>query len=241
MPRHKLTATRARSAGPGWHGDGDGLWLRVGKTGSRSWVFVVIRAGVRRELGLGAFGSVTLAQARVRADEIRNIIARGGDPMAERRAKAKLGRSFGAMADELFAVKSATFRSAQHGRLWQSSIATYAKPLLRIPVGEVSTDDVIKVLRPIWTEKAATASRVRGRIESILNYAASLGLRSGPNPAAWRGHLDSLLGAPQAAPRHHPAMPYGTIPQFWATLAAAPEPGRGRSAHHPFPPDPTRR
>lgn len=227
MARNKLTDTRVKSAKPGWHGDGDGLWLRVSPQGHRSWVFVSIRHGRRREMGLGAYGNgvaqVSLATARDKANAVREILGRGGDPfkeLPERVARAK-PRTFGEIADELLAAKEGDFRNEKHKAQWKMTLEVYAKPLRKLPVSDVSTDDVVRVLRPIWQEKHETASRLRGRIEKVLDYAKALKLRDGENPARWKGHLDHLLGARQKLTRgHHKAMPYIDVPAFFQSLAA---------------------
>ncbi|MER2509209.1 MAG: integrase arm-type DNA-binding domain-containing protein [Amaricoccus sp.] len=228
MARHKLTDTKVRAAGSGWHGDGDGLWLRVQLSGSRSWVFVSIRHGRRREMGLGPYGGgarqVSLAAARVKAEEVREILGRGGDPfreMGERQARVK-ARTFGEIADELIEVKAPTFRNAKHLDQWRMTLAVYAKPLRKLPVAEVSTDDVAAVLRPIWATKAETAGRLRGRVEAVLDYAKALGLRDGENPARLKGHLDHILGKrPRLTRGHHAAMPWADVPAFFARLREA--------------------
>jgi integrase len=226
MARHKLRDTMIKGLPPGRHGDGDGLWLYVQPSGTRSWVFIWIRQGIRREMGLGPYGSqsgkITLAEARARADEAREIIKHGGDPtkdMAHRQRQVKL-RTFGECADELLASKENTFRNDKHAAQWRMTLTEYAKALRKLPVADVSTDDVVRALRPIWTEKQETASRVRGRIEKVLDYAKAIGLRDGENPARWKGHLDHILPARQKLSRgHHAAMPYADVPEFMQRLA----------------------
>ncbi|WP_312887766.1 tyrosine-type recombinase/integrase [Mesorhizobium caraganae] len=225
MARHKLRDTQIKGLPAGRHGDGDGLWLYVQKSGTRSWVFICIRHGVRREFGLGSYGNasgkISLADARSRADEAREIIKHGGDPtkeMAHRRRTIKL-RTFGECADELLTSKENTFRNAKHAAQWKMTLAEYAQPLRKIPVGDVTTDDVVRVLRPLWAEKQETASRLRGRIEKVLDYAKAVGLRSGENPARWKGHLDHILPARQRLARgHHAAMAYADVPAFMGRL-----------------------
>ncbi|MDG4898059.1 integrase arm-type DNA-binding domain-containing protein [Mesorhizobium sp. WSM4976] len=225
MARHKLRDTQIKGLPAGRHGDGDGLWLYVNKTGTRSWVFIFIRQGIRREVGLGSYGNVSgkisLADARRRADEAREIVKNGGDPrkdMAHRRRMVKL-RTFGECADELLISKENTFRNEKHAAQWKMTLTEYAQPLRKIPVGDVTTDDVVRVLRPLWTEKQETASRLRGRIEKVLDYAKAVGLRSGENPARWKGHLDHILPARQKlAKGHHAAMPYADVPAFMVEL-----------------------
>ncbi|MER8844041.1 MULTISPECIES: tyrosine-type recombinase/integrase [Mesorhizobium] len=226
MARHKLRDTQIKGLPPGRHGDGDGLWLYVQPSGTRSWVFIWIRQGVRREMGLGSYGNasgkISLADARSRADEAREILKHGDDPskdMAHRRRLVKL-RTFGECADELLLSKENTFRNAKHAAQWKMTLTDYAHPLRKIPVADVTTDDVVRVLRPLWAEKQETASRLRGRIEKVLDYAKAVGLRSGDNPARWKGHLDHILPARQKLTRgHHAAMAYADVPAFMTLLA----------------------
>jgi len=225
VARHKLTTTQCKSLPPGRYGDGDGLWLYVKPSGTRSWVFIFIRQGVRRELGLGAYGTdsgkISLKEARERADEARDIIKNGGDPAKEMRHRRRMVkvRTFGECADELISAKASTFKNDKHLAQWRMTLETYAKPLRRLPIADVGTDDVVRVLRPIWEEKQETASRLRGRIEKVLDYAKAIGLRTGENPARWTGHLDHILPSRQKLTRgHHAAMPYEDVPAFMTRL-----------------------
>jgi len=228
MARDKLTDAALKSAAPGWHGDGDGLWLRVAPTGTRSWVFVWVRNGRRREMGLGGYGSgaaeVSLAAARDKAEQVRAILVRGGNPLSElpeRQARSR-HRTFGEVADEFLAVKQATFRNKKHAAQWRMTLTDYAAPLRNIPVSEIATGDLVRVLRPIWSSKHDTASRLRGRIEKVLDFAAATDLRSGGNPARWKGHLDGILGRREKLARGpHAAMPYRDVPAFMARLREA--------------------
>ena len=125
-------------------------------------------------------------------------------------------------ASNIKLMKAPTFRNEKHKAQWRMTLEVYAKPLLRLPVADVATDHVVRCLRPIWTEKAETASRTRGRIEAVLDYAKAIGLRTGENPARWKGHLDHVLGRPQKLTRgHHAAMPYRDVPAFMGRLADA--------------------
>jgi integrase len=180
--------------------------------------------GRQREMGLGSATVVSLADARRKRDEIRRILADGRDPIAERRgAKAAPAKAvtFGAFADTLVPELAKGFRNAKHAAQWTSTLAAYAAPLRSKPVSEIATDDVLAVLQPIWTTKTETASRVRGRIEHILDAAKTRGLRTGENPSRWRGNLQHLLPKRRKLTRgHHAAMPYGEVPAFVATLRA---------------------
>lgn len=208
---------------PGRHADGDGLYLVVDKSGAKRWVFLFKQAGKLREMGLGGLAKVSLADARGLAVDVRKIVAAGGDPIAERqRAKAAAVSSpdrFGPFAMALIDEISVGFRNAKHRAQWRSTVENYAQSLFPLRLDEIETDHVLRVLRPIWTTKAETASRVRGRIERILDAARARGLRSGENPARWRGHLDALLPKPTKLVRgHHAAMPYDQVPAFMARL-----------------------
>jgi integrase len=130
-------------------------------------------------------------------------------------------RTFGECADELLTSKENTFRNAKHAAQWKMTLTEYAQPLRKIPVGDVTTDDVVRVLRPLWADKQETASRLRGRIEKVLDYAKAVGLRSGENPARWKGHLDHILPARQRLARgHHAAMAYADVPAFMQDLVS---------------------
>jgi integrase len=224
MARNKLRATQVQAAmKPGVLGDGDGLYLRVSKSGAKSWIFVWRRRGRRREIGFGGIGNVSLAMAREKANEARAILGRGGDPateMAERQAAVQR-TTFGECADDLIARMESGWRNRMHAGQWKMTLTEYAKPLRALPVEDVTTDDVIRTLKPIWTTKPETASRTRGRIEKVLDHAKARGLRTGKNPARWRGHLALLLPArSKLAKAHLAAMPYGDVPGFLKRLRA---------------------
>lgn len=230
MARHKLTLTRIKAATkPGKLGDGDGLYLNIAKGGTRSWVFIFVRHGRRREMGLGAFESgtapISLAQARVKAEEVRAILARGGDPLAEVGARRlrKVIPTFGDVVTSFLSGKEGTWRNEKHRAQWFMTLGeAYCSRLLKQPVDAISTDDVVAVLEPHWRSKHETASRLRGRLENVLDYARVRGLREGENPARWKGHIEHLLPKPTAEQRmkrgHHAAIPYADAPTFMAAL-----------------------
>jgi len=214
-----LSVQKVKAAGPGRHGDGRGLFLYVKATGSRSWVLRYQVQGRRRDLGIGAYPDVTLAMARDRAAEARRLIAEGQDPIA-RKQQAK-PKTFHEAALELIESKRPGWKNAKHAGQWTATLDAYVFPKIgRMQVARVETADVIAALSPIWTQKPETASRVRQRIEAVLDYATALGIRSGENPARWRGHLDHLLPKTTKvrAVKHHPALPHAQIADFMADL-----------------------
>jgi len=211
---HKLTdRTCKASTRPGMLGDGGGLYLGIKASGSRSWSFIWKSSGKRHELGLGSYPAVTLAKARVLAAEHREAIADGRNPIAERRTEAV--PSFGECAEQFIKSMEPQWRNEKHRAQWRSTLSTYAEPIWSNSVSDIDTDDVLRVLNPIWQKRPETASRLRGRIERVLDFAKVRGWRSGENPALWRGHLKSILPARTKLSRgHHAAMPYVDIPEF---------------------------
>ena len=214
----QLTARKAETAKPGKYSDGGNLYLIVTPQGSRKWVLRFTWRGRAKEMGLGSLASVSLADARESAANARRLVAQGLNPIDERKHDQGIP-TFGKMADEVREALSAGFRNDKHKAQWKSTLATYAASLNTMPVDTITTDDILAVLKPIWTTKAETASRVRGRIEKVLDAAKAKGFRTGENPARWRGHLDHLLPRPIKMTRgHHAAMPYEDIASFIASL-----------------------
>lgn len=237
MPKklvNALTAVTVKNAGSGRHVDGGGLQLLVKPTGARSWVFRYMIAGKSREIGLGpAYGpdATSLADARDLAAALRLKVKSGIDPLAERdRAAAEAlaaaqaakvaGVTFREAADIHIKANRDGWRNAKHKQQWENTLSTYAYPIIGdLPIAGVETPHVIKVLEPIWREKPETASRVRQRIETVLDSAKARGFRKGENPARWRGHLDQVLPKRAKLSRgHHAAMPYTEVPAFMADL-----------------------
>jgi integrase len=213
----------------GRHNAGDNLYLSITKAGSRRWVFLYAYGGQRRELGLGsaANGHVTLAQAREKAIEARKLIISGDDPVKvmgkSARAIAERGiPSFGSFADNYLTAHGPKFRNDKHKAQWTMTLTTYCAPIRSKPVNEIDTADVLKVLQPIWAKIPETASRLRGRIENVLDSAKAQGFRDGlENPARWKGHLKSILPARQRLTRgHHAALPYDDLPALVTALRA---------------------
>jgi integrase len=214
----RLRARKVETAKPGKHSDGGNLYLIVARTGSRKWVLRFTWRGRGKEMGLGTPSTVSLADAREKAATARRKIAQGLNPIDERKRTGGVA-TFGEMADQVRETLSAGFRNEKHKEQWKSSLATYAAPLRDKPVDAIGTNDVLAILKPIWTTKSVTASRVRGRIEKVLDAAKAKGFREGENPARWRGHLDHLLPQPSKLARgHHAAMPYDEVAGFVANL-----------------------
>jgi integrase len=211
----RLIATIAK---PGRHADGGGLYLYVDSSGAKRWVFRFRFDSKRRDMGLGGLDSVPLALARERAAEARKTVALGLDPIAGRKTSAATP-TFGKFADEFVETKGSGWRSMRHKAQWRMTLTKYAAPLRGKTVDAIKTEDVLEALKPIWTLRPATAQRLRGRIEQVLDAARAVGCRSGENPARWKGHLDQLLPKRQKLVRgHHPAMPYAEVPAFVASL-----------------------
>ncbi|RME96447.1 MAG: DUF4102 domain-containing protein, partial [Alphaproteobacteria bacterium] len=216
-----LTARKVETAKPGRYTDGRGLILLVKPSGARSWVLRFQMNGRRRDMGLGAWPEVTLAMARERATEARRAIAEGRDPLEERSRIRSL--TFRAAAEALIEAKRSGWRNEKHAAQWESTLEAYVHPQLgALDVRSIGTQEVLGVLRPIWTDKPETASRVRQRIEAVLDSASALGARDGDNPARWKGHLDHLLPKRTSvrAVRHHAALDWREAPEFMNELAA---------------------
>ena len=220
---HRLSAVKvAKELAPGLYADGGGLYLRItaGKSAGKRWVFIYRRPsdGKRCEIGLGGLTAVPLAKAREKAAGAWAAVADGRDPLSDKQASRRVP-TFGEMADQHIAAMGASWRNPKHRAQWEMTLREYAKPLHDKPVGEITTTDVLEVLKPIWQTIPETASRVRGRIENVLDAAKVQGFRDGQNPAAWRGHLKLILPARQKLTRgHHAAMPIDQVPEFMAQL-----------------------
>ncbi len=232
-----LTAAGVKTKPPGRYGDGNGLYLYVRSAEARFWLFrYTPRGGKMREMGLGRAGAdqgaVSLADARAKAAELHKMVREGIDPLAQRETVAAQvaaqaqhaaikGTTFRTVAERYLAAHSDAWRNPKHRAQWRNTLETYAHPHMgNLPVGELGTEHVLAALEPIWRTKPETAARVRGRIESVLDYATSRDWRSGENPARWRGHLANLLPARgKVAPvQHHAALPWGEIADFLTAL-----------------------
>jgi integrase len=232
-----LTAAKVRTAKPGRHGDGGGLYLLVRSPEARFWVFryTVAGTGRLRDMGLGAASgpvAVSLAEARDKAAELRRLVKERVDPLEQRGAEAVAveaakqqaaakAKTFREVADLYLTAHDAGWRSAKHRQQWRNTLATYVYSHMGdLPVNEVETAHVMAALEPIWQAKPETASRVRGRIESVLDYAKARGWRNGENPARWRGHIANLLPPRSRVARvkHHAALPWQEVGAFMQAL-----------------------
>ena len=239
---HQLTAiTVANLKDKGLHPDGNGLYLRVTESGTKNWIYRYTLDGKARDMGLGPLTTVSLAKARAAADDCRRLRREGLNPIEARRAQRAVqaapearAPTFRACAEQLIASHEVGWRNAKHRQQWRNTLATYAYPIIgELPVTTVDTELVLQVLQqpiqiegskmtPLWNAKSETASRVRGRIESVLNWAKARNYRdrTSANPATWRGHLDHLLPARSKVRcvRHHPSLPYAEVPALTAEL-----------------------
>ena len=215
---------------PGLHAVGgvSGLSLQVTPRGARSWVLRVMVGGKRREMGLGGYPDVTLAGAKEAARAARAQISDGIDPVAERQSKRSAlaaavaaTMTFSEASITYIAAHESGWKSAKHAAQWRTTLESYAFPVIgKIAVADVETAHIMRVLEPIWLTKTETASRLRGRIESVLDWATVRGFRKGDNPARWRGHIEHLLAARAAVQKteHHSAMDYREVGAFMAQL-----------------------
>ena len=225
----KLSAVEvAKARGPAVLHDGGGLYLRVSPAGSKAWVFRFQLDGKRRDMGLGPFPDISLADARQKAtthrkqrhDGIDPLDARAAQRQAERVSVAK-GRTFRECAGEFIEKNRAGWRNAKHRQQWVNTLATYVYPTLgELPVATIDAGLLVQVLEPLWATKPETASRVRGRIEAVLDAATVRGFRNGPNPAQWKGNLAHILPARAKMRRveHHAALPFDDMPTFLTAL-----------------------
>jgi integrase len=220
---NRLTARTVQTLkAEGRHADGGGLYLTIGN-GGKSWIFLYRDrvTGRLREMGLGAVTAIPLQEARQSAAAARKLLHGGIDPLADKRSKravAMKARTFGDFTEEFLKSALAGFKNEKHRAQWESTLKTYAAPLWPMLLQQITTDDVFRVLEPIWHTKSETAKRLRGRIERVLSAAKAAGLRAGENPARWLDNLKARLGKQNKTKRHHPALPYKEAPAFMAKL-----------------------
>ena len=223
-----LAVASIKSRGIHFVGGVTGLALNVTKYGSRSWVMRFQIKGKRRDMGLGSYPSVTLAQARESARAAREVLRQGMDPVEHARAarqrlivEQETAVVFADAATHYIATHEHGWRNAKHAQQWRNTIDTYANPVIgKVPLRDIDVAMVRRILEPIWTTKNETASRVRGRIESIIDWGITMGYRSAANPARWKGHLEHLLAQPSKVARRtrQPALPYADMPAFMQAL-----------------------
>jgi integrase len=214
---------------PGFYGDGNGLYVQITPNG-RSWVFRFQMAGRRRDMGLGSLDVLSLAEARDRVHDARKLILDGKDPIEVRKAarvaalaEAAKAITFQACAEKYIAANKAGWKNAKHAEQWRNTLTTYAYPTIgELPVAAIDVAHVTTILEPIWATKSETASRVRGRIETVLDYARAHKWRQGENPALWKGHLENILPKRSKVKKqkHHPALPFDAAPVFMRQLRA---------------------
>jgi integrase len=221
----KLNARKVESlTSPGRHSDGQhNLYLSISSNGGKRWTFLYRWKGKRKEMGLGSAAHVSLAEARAFAMEARKNLNAGIDPLevkAEQRRASIAIPPFGAFADEYIQNQRAKFRNNKHVAQWEMTLSdAYCKAIRSKPLNELDTEAILKVLQPIWQKVPETASRIRGRIENVIDAAKVRGFYDGENPARWKGHLKAILPARQKLTRgHHAALPYDDIPSFIAGL-----------------------
>ncbi|PRY94347.1 tyrosine-type recombinase/integrase [Donghicola tyrosinivorans] len=231
----RLTAKQVNSASePGYYMDGGGLIMHISNNGGKRWLlrFNSPITGKRREMGLGAagHGGVLLAEVRDQAEAARKLVRAGIDPIDERNRSIEQQRqdaqrqkpvTFGQFCDEWMEANLRQYSNAKHQAQWRMTLTVYAEPLRSKAIQDIETNDVLEVLKPIWEEKPETAKRTQGRIERMLDAATAMGIRTGPNPATWRGHLSNLLPKqPKGKRGHHAAMPWRALPDFIPSLRA---------------------
>ncbi|MFC0205871.1 tyrosine-type recombinase/integrase [Novosphingobium soli] len=241
-----LTQIEIRNAKPGMHADGGGLYLSVKSSGAKSWLYRYQIAGRRREMGLGALTVLPPVEARAEAARLKATVRQGTDPLEvkaeeqrERQIAAQIEQvgqklqaaTFRRVAEDHIAMQEAGWKNSKHRQQWENTLKTYVYPVVGdMPVGEINAEHVLQILKPIWNNKTETATRVRMRIEAILDAAKVKGLRQGENPARWRGNLDAVLPAKSKVHKvkHHDAMDWKLVPSFWRSLVD--QPGMGALA-----------
>ena len=231
MPRQKnrLTPVEVKNAsGPGYYPDGDGLQLQISASGAKSWVYRFTIAGRQRDMGLGPLEDVTLAKARAQRDEAKALLRKGIDPIEQRKSEKSAnllryaaGKTFAECAGDFIRQHRSAWSNPKHAAQWATTLENYAFPRIgKLSVQTIETPHIISILEPLWATRTETASRLRGRIENILDWATVRGYRKGENPARWRGHLDKLLPARAKVQKteHHPALDYRQMGEFMAAL-----------------------
>lgn len=206
---------------PGRHADGNGLYLVVREGGAKSWCLIININGRRRELGLGPISAVSLSDARAKRDEALRLRQQRVDPLEfwRRAKKDKDAPTFGSVALEFISSHESGWKNEKHRKQWRSTLETYAASIWDKAIADVDVQDVLEILKPMWLTKPETARRLRGRIERVLDAAKAVGVRSGENPALWKGNLAHWLPTQDDETEHHAAMPYEQLPRFFVQLA----------------------
>ena len=219
---HRLTAVTVKALSePGRYADGNNLYLSISSNGGKRWVFFYKFRGKQREMGLGSARTVKLQDARKKADDARQSLADGIDPIAAKGRQS--GLTFEQCATRYIAAHKPGWKNAKHAAQWELTLKAYAYPAIGSSfVADIDTAAVKSVIGPIWESKNETAARVRGRMEQVLDWARVHGYREGDNPARWRGHMDKLLASRKRVRKrgHHAALPYTGLPDFWKALRA---------------------
>jgi integrase len=215
-------------SGRGYYADGGGLYFRISEFDTRSWAFRYTKLGKAREMGLGSYPDVTLKEARESATRARQSLRESRDPINERKAarSAMLAErtsslTFTECAKAFMEAKEHEWKNAKHGSQWRNTLNNYAYPIIgKLLTRDIEQSHILKILKPIWVDRNETASRLRGRIESVIDYAIAHGYRKEANPARWKGHLDKILAAPKKVQKvkHHAALDYRQVGQFMANL-----------------------
>ena len=227
-----LTALQIKHAKEGMHADGNGLYLRVQASGAKSWIFRFQLNRKRREMGIGTLADKSAIQARSEVATLSTLVRSGVNPIEQRTLDAEQATlaalkssaeatSFRTVAGEYIENHKAGWKNGKHAQQWTNTLTTYAYPTIGDkPVGQVTIEDVLTILEPLWKTKTETATRLRSRIELVMSYAKAKKLREGENPALWRGNLDAILPKPTKLKkiRHHPALPYDQMAAFMKKL-----------------------
>ncbi|WP_375590111.1 integrase arm-type DNA-binding domain-containing protein [Hoeflea alexandrii] len=216
---NKLTTLKVKNlVSPGRYGDGNGLYLHISSNGGRRWIYRFKMDGREREMGLGGAATTSLAEARDLRDEAQQKVRRGIDPIEERKSEVSVP-TFGEAAEAYIAAKQDEWSNPKHRQQWRNTITQHASAILELPVDRIGLDEILRVLKPIWSTTPETAHRLRGRIERILDAAGVKGWRSGDNSARWKGNLDNWLAKPRKLSRgHHAATSSSELPEFMETL-----------------------
>jgi integrase len=206
---------------PGRHADGEGLYLQVDPSLAKRWVFVFQWQGQRKEMGLGPTSVVSLSEARDERLAARKMVRANKNPIVERRRQRTLegAPTFGAFAESWIDDNETGWRNEKHRQQWRNTLKTYCSIIWDLALSAITTDHLERILKPVWETKPETASRLRGRIERVLDAARVKGMREGENPARWKGHLEAVLPKPKKLIRgHHKALPYSDVGKFMKAL-----------------------